>query len=89
MFCLFLIFTISYRMSIDHVFVSATIYAMMEKHKESTENYKELMEKRKKSTENYKELMEKRKKSTEKVVVSLVSPKQEIGIHFPQSLLNR
>jgi hypothetical protein len=62
-------------MLIDHVLVFAMIYAMMEKHKESTENYKELTEKR--------------KKSREKVVVSLASPKQEIDIHFLQILLNR
>ncbi len=62
-------------MSIDHVLVSVTIYAMMEKHKESTESYKVSMAKH--------------KESMEKIVVLLVSPKQEIDIHFLQNLLNR
>ncbi len=48
-------------MSIGHVLVFATIYAMMEKQKESTENYKVLMEKHKESMET--------------IVVSLVSTK--------------
>ncbi len=55
-------------MLIDHVLVFAMIYAMMEKHKESTGSYKESME---------------------KIVVLLASPRQEIDMHFLQSLLNR
>jgi hypothetical protein len=62
-------------MSIDHVLEFVMIYAMMEKHKESTENCRESME-------IYMELME-------KVVVFLESPKQEIAMHFLQTLLNR
>jgi hypothetical protein len=38
-------------MSFVHVLVSAMIYPAMEKHTESTENYKESMEKHKELTE--------------------------------------
>ncbi len=62
-------------MLIDHVLVYVKIYSMMEKHK--------------KLAENYMESMEKHMKSMEKVVVFLVSPKQEIDIHLLHSLLAR
>ncbi len=83
-------------MLIEHELVSAMIDAPMESQKKSMMCSVELMESQEKLMTHSVELMESQKKSMMHslelmgiTLVFLVSHKQEIDIHFEQSLLNQ